>query len=54
MAFFGADHIVFATDAPFAPIGETIKALDHLHLSNEERRKICAGNAEKLLGLTLS
>lgn len=54
IAFFGADHVVFATDAPFAPIGETIKALDHLQLSNEDRRKICVRNAEKLLGMTLS
>lgn len=54
MAFFGADHVVFATDAPFAPIAETIKALDRLQLSSEDRRKICSGNAEKLLGMTLS
>lgn len=54
MAFFGADHVVFATDAPFAPIGETIKALNHLQLSSEDRRKICFGNAEKLLGMALS
>jgi predicted TIM-barrel fold metal-dependent hydrolase len=54
LAFFGADHVVFATDAPFAPIGETIKALDQLQLSSEDRRKICVGNAEKLLGMALS
>lgn len=54
MAFFGPDHVVFATDAPFAPIAETIKALDQLQLSKENRRKICVGNAERLLGMTLS
>ena len=54
MAFFGADHVVFATDAPFAPIGETIKALDVLQLSQNDRRKVCVGNAEKLLGMTFS
>jgi aminocarboxymuconate-semialdehyde decarboxylase len=54
MAFFGPDHVVFGTDAPFAPIAETIKALDQLQLSKENRRKICVGNAERLLGMTLS
>jgi uncharacterized protein len=44
MAFFGADHVVFATDAPFAPIGATIKALDALQLNSDDRRKICLGN----------
>lgn len=52
MAFFGADHVVFATDAPFAPIAATIKALDSLQLNDEDRRKICVGNAERLLGMT--
>ena len=54
MAFFGADHVVFATDAPFAPIGATIKALEVLQLSQDDRRKVCVGNAEKLLGMTFS
>ncbi len=54
MAFFGADHVVFATDAPFAPIGATIKALDALQLNSDDRRKICLGNAEKLLSMRFS
>jgi predicted TIM-barrel fold metal-dependent hydrolase len=53
LKFFGADHVVFATDAPFAPIRETYDALDQLELSAEDRRKITSGNAQKLLKLPL-
>ncbi|HEY8579814.1 MAG TPA: amidohydrolase family protein [Beijerinckiaceae bacterium] len=51
LRFFGADHVVFSTDAPFAPIPETIAALDALDLSKEDREKITRGNAKKLLKL---
>jgi uncharacterized protein len=54
LTFFGSDHVVFATDAPFAPIGSTIKALDELNLSAGDRSKIVCGNAEKLLSMSLS
>jgi predicted TIM-barrel fold metal-dependent hydrolase len=55
--FFGADHVVFASDCPFDKekgpgyIRDTIKVLDSLALSNAEREKICHRNAEKLFGL---
>ncbi len=51
LKFFGADHVVFATDAPFAPIDATIAALDTLDLSAEDRAKIMHGNARRLLRL---
>ncbi len=51
LKFFGADHVVFSTDSPFAPIKETIAALDDLGLSKEDREKIVSGNARKLLKL---
>jgi aminocarboxymuconate-semialdehyde decarboxylase len=57
LSFFGADHVVFATDAPFDPekgpmyIRETIKILDNLEISEEDRAKIYHKNAQKLLGL---
>jgi predicted TIM-barrel fold metal-dependent hydrolase len=57
LAFFGADHVVFATDAPFDPekgpmyIRETIKILDALEISEEDRAKIYHGNAQRLLKL---
>lgn len=51
LKFFGADHVVFSTDSPFAPIKETIVALDALELSAEDRTKITGGNARRLLKL---
>jgi predicted TIM-barrel fold metal-dependent hydrolase len=47
--FFGADRVVFASDAPLAPILAHIKALDDLGLDPEVRRKIMVGNAERLM-----
>ena len=51
LAFFGADHLVFSTDAPLAPVRQTIEALDRLGLSAAERQKIMVRNAERLLKL---
>lgn len=54
LAFFGADQVVFASDAPFDPEGgslyirETIKIIDALPLSPADRHKIYQGNAERL------
>jgi aminocarboxymuconate-semialdehyde decarboxylase len=55
--FFGADHVVFASDSPFDPeagpmyIRETIKILDSLDISEEDRAKIYYQNAVDLLKL---
>ena len=57
--FFGEDHVLFASDAPFDPEGgpmyirETIRILDSLDVSDEVRRKLYQDNAVKLLGLKL-
>jgi aminocarboxymuconate-semialdehyde decarboxylase len=51
LEFFGTDHVVFATDSPFAPIRPTIEALDQLPISADERRKIMSGNVQRLLHL---
>jgi predicted TIM-barrel fold metal-dependent hydrolase len=56
-AFFGADHIVFATDMPYDPqLGdiytrETIRAVEELDITEEERKKIFSENARKLMRL---
>jgi aminocarboxymuconate-semialdehyde decarboxylase len=56
--FYGVDHVVFASDCPFDPeqgpgyIRDTIKILDSLDFSKEERDKIYFGNLEKLTGRT--
>ena len=57
LAFFGVEHSVFATDAPFDPdggsflIGGTLAAIDGLDITKEEREMIYAGNTRKLLRL---
>ena len=57
LAFFGADHVLFASDAPFDPEGgpmyirETIAILDRLPITDAERRQIYSGNAIGLLRL---
>ncbi|MBU8849716.1 MAG: amidohydrolase [Desulfobacterales bacterium] len=53
--FFGVDNILFASDCPFDPekgpgfIRETIRVVDELPISDEDRQKIYEGNARKLL-----
>jgi len=55
--FFGVDHTVFASDAPFDPekgpmyIRETIAIVDRLPVSEEEREQIYWKNAVRLLRL---
>ena len=57
LEFFGADQIVFASDCPFDPekgpmyIRETIKIIEELPISDEDRYKIFEGNARKLMKL---
>jgi len=58
LSFFGADHVLFASDAPFDPekgpmyIRETIGIIDRLPISTEERNRIYWGNAVRLLKLS--
>jgi uncharacterized protein len=49
--FFGADHVVFATDTPLGPIAPTIATIKKLELAPEDQRKLFCGNAEKLLNM---
>jgi aminocarboxymuconate-semialdehyde decarboxylase len=57
--FFGEDHVLFASDAPFDPeagpmyIRETIRIIEEMDISDELRRKIFQDNAVNLLGLKL-
>jgi predicted TIM-barrel fold metal-dependent hydrolase len=59
LEFFGVDRVVFASDSPFDPekgpgyIRETIKIIDGLDLTREERDKIYYKNLEKLTGRKL-
>ena len=57
IAFFGVDHVVFASDCPFDPEGgpmfirEGIRSIEELGLSDGDKRKIYYGNASTLLKL---
>ena len=58
LEFFGADNVLFASDSPFDPekgpgyIRETIKIIEELPISDEDRGKIFEGNARRLLKLS--
>jgi len=55
--FFGADHVLFASDMPFDPekgsayIRWTIDILDKLPITPAQRSAIYEGNARKLMKL---
>ncbi len=57
LAFFGVDHVLFASDSPFDPelgpgyIRSTIANLEDLDLTDEERFAIYEGNAQRVLGI---
>lgn len=57
--FFGEDHVLFASDAPFDPEGgpmyirETIRQIDAMDITDDQRAKIYQDNAVRLLGLKL-
>jgi uncharacterized protein len=56
-SFFGADHVLFASDAPFDPekgpmyIRETIGIVDRLPISEREREQVYWRNAAAMLRL---
>jgi uncharacterized protein len=57
LAFFGSDHVLFGTDMPFDPekgtgfIRETIRVIDNITVSIDDKKKIYEENARKLLRL---
>ena len=57
LKFFGADHLLFGSDSPFDPekgfayIRWTIKIIDELPITRDERYAIYEGNARRLLKL---
>ena len=54
LEFFGSDHVVFATDTPLGPIAPTVEVIKRLEITESDRRKIFAGNAERLINKKLS
>jgi predicted TIM-barrel fold metal-dependent hydrolase len=51
LAYFGPDHVAFASDAPYGSTPAAMQMLAALELDTETRRKIERDNAERLLGL---
>lgn len=51
LSFFGADRVVFATDAPYGPVLPTLQAIEGLALTPADREAVLWGNAERLLRL---
>ncbi len=57
LEFYGADHVLFASDAPFGAEGgasyirETMKVMSSLDISTADREKLCFRNAQQLFGL---
>lgn len=55
--FFGVGNVLFASDSPFDPekgpgyIRETIRVIEKLPISDEERKRIFEGNARRVLKL---
>jgi len=60
LKFFGADRVLFGSDAPFDPekgsayIRWTIEIVDRLEITPAERSAIYEGNARRLLKLPVS
>jgi aminocarboxymuconate-semialdehyde decarboxylase len=57
LSFFGADHILFASDCPFDPEGgpmfirENMRAVSELPITESERNKIFSENAVAMFRL---
>ncbi|MGH2454309.1 MAG: amidohydrolase family protein [bacterium] len=57
LAFFGSEHVLFGSDMPFDAEGgsryirETLRAIDEMTASPEEKQRMLRGNAVRLLGL---
>jgi len=55
--FFGADHILFGTDAPLGPefglTSETLRSVERMAVSDTDKTKIFLENAVKLLKLAI-
>ena len=54
--FFGVDHVLFATDIPFEPepglyCRETIRVIENLDLTADQKDRIYRRNAERLLNI---
>ena len=54
LEFFGPRNVVYASDSPFSQIRKNIDAIYRLDISEETRRMIFCGNAERLMKMKFS
>jgi len=54
LEFFGAGNVVFATDAPFAPVASTCDGVARLNLEKTQLEAIQHHNAEKLINMRIA
>ena len=60
ISFFGIDKMLFATDSPFDPergpgyVRETLRAINELDLTGQQREAILSGNAMRILNMGAS
>jgi predicted TIM-barrel fold metal-dependent hydrolase len=47
----GSDHIMFASDYPYEMATDAARWIETAPISENDRRKICYGNAAALFGL---
>jgi aminocarboxymuconate-semialdehyde decarboxylase len=45
--FFGAEHIMFATDAPFVPVGPQLAAIQDWDVQVKQKEQILGTNARR-------
>ena len=53
LSFFGPDHLLLGSDAPFGSLTTHLATVRQLAMSDEERELLLGGNARRLLGLTI-
>ena len=47
--FFGIEHVMLGSDAPFGPLENHLATLAHLDLSDSDRALLTGGNAQRVL-----
>jgi 2,3-dihydroxybenzoate decarboxylase len=51
MGALGASRVMFSVDYPYESTDEAASFIENVPLGEQERRDVCSGNAERLLGL---
>jgi uncharacterized protein len=52
-SFFGAEHVLLGSDAPFGSLSAHLATVAQLDLSDGDRALLLGGNARRVLGLTM-